>query len=128
MIHLADTVFSLPMPIFVVIADVGWWQGVDGSSWNEPFRNRFSRRHCLADYRALSRLAKRLSMRIALGMVMGEWDRTNFLRDVVGATWMGTSWNNTSNKGPWLDETAHYLRDRSSCLELALHGIYSGVG
>lgn len=123
MIRLADTVFSLPMPIFVVIEDVGWWQGADGSSWNEPFRNRFSRRHCLADYRALTRLAKRLSMRIALGMVMGEWDRTNFLRDVVGATWMGTSWNNTINQGPWLDETAHYLRDRSSYLELAVHGI-----
>jgi hypothetical protein len=123
MIHLGDTVFSLPMPIFLVIEDVGWWQGVDGSSWNEPFRNAFGRRHCLADYRALNRLAKRLSMRIALGMVMGEWDRTNFLGDVAGATWMGRSWKNTINQGPWLDETSQYLRDHRSSLELALHGI-----
>lgn len=123
MIHLDDSVFSLPMPIFLVIEDVGWWQGVDGSSTNEPFRNRFCRRHCLADYQALTRLAKRLSMRIALGMVMGEWDRTNFLRDVAGATWMGRSWNNTINQGPWLEETAHYLREQSGYLELALHGI-----
>ena len=122
-ITLADTLVSLPLPLFLVIEDVGWWQGEDGSSKNQPFRNRFGRRHCLADYQALARLAKRLSMRIALGMVMGEWDRTNFLSGVTGATWMGTAWDNTVNQGPWLDEAAGYLRDQRHLLEIALHGI-----
>ena len=122
-ITLADTLVSLPLPIFLVIEDVGWWQGEDGSSKNQPYRNRFDRRHCLADYQALARLARRLSMRVALGMVMGEWDRTNFLKGVTGATWMGAAWDNTMNRGPWFEEAAGYLRDQRHLLEIALHGI-----
>lgn len=122
-IKYAGAVISVPMPIFLVIEDVGWWQGVDGSMRNEPFRNRFGRCHTLADYQTLARLAQRLSMRIVLGMVMGEWDRTNYLKGVPGATWMGKSWDNRVNQGPWLEETAQYLRDHSDLLEIALHGI-----
>ena len=122
-ITLADTLVSLPLPVFLVVEDVGWWQGEDGSSKNQPYRNRFGRRHCLADYQALARLARRLSMRIALGMVMGEWDRTNFLSGVTGATWMGKVWDNTMNQGPWLEEAAGYLRDHRHLLEISLHGI-----
>ncbi|TGU74141.1 hypothetical protein E4633_01345 [Geomonas terrae] len=114
---------SLPQPIFLVIEDVGWWQGYDGSTQNEPFRNGFCRRHCLDDYRALTRLAKRLSMRVAIGLVLGEWDRTNFLKDVPGATWMGKSWDNRINQGSWLAETAQYLKDHRQFIEIALHGI-----
>lgn len=122
-VKLADVTFSLPMPVFLVIEDVGWWQGEDGSAWQQPFRNRFSRRHCLADYEALAALARRLNMRIALGMVMGEWDRSNFLKDVPGATWMGHAWDNRLNQGPWLSETGEYLREQAHCLELAMHGV-----
>jgi hypothetical protein len=118
-----DLIVSLPMPIFLVVEDVGWWQGTDGSANNEPYRNGFTRRHCLDDYRALARLARRLKMRIALGMVLGEWDRGNLLKDVAGATWMGHSWDNRINQGPWLDEAAQYLRDRQDCLEIACHGL-----
>ncbi|QEM68786.1 hypothetical protein FO488_11875 [Geobacter sp. FeAm09] len=120
---LSGAVFSLPQPIFLVIEDVGWWQGYDGAAQNEPFRTGFCRRHCLDDYRALTRLARRLSMRLAIGLVLGEWDRTNFLKDVQGATWMGTAWDNSINQGPWLDETAQYLNDHRQFLEIALHGI-----
>lgn len=118
-----DLIVSLPMPIFLVVEDVGWWQGRDGSADNEPFRNGFSRRHCLADYQALGRLAKRLEMRIAIGMVLGEWDRSNLLRNVTGATWMGASWDNRINQGPWLDEAAQFLRDHENWLEIACHGL-----
>jgi hypothetical protein len=118
-----DLVVSLPMPIFLVVEDVGWWQGTDGSANNEPYRNGFTRRHCLEDYRALARLAKRLKMRIALGMVLGEWDRSNLLKDVAGATWMGDSWDNRINQGPWLDEAALFLRENQDWLEIACHGL-----
>ncbi len=122
-VQLEHHTVSLPLPLFLVVEDVGWWQGHDGSAGNEPFRNNFPRRHCLADYRALARLAERLSMRIALGMVLGEWDRTDFLKDVPGATWMGASWDNRANRGPWLAEAADYLRGHGPRLEIALHGI-----
>lgn len=118
-----DFVVSLPMPIFLVVEDVGWWQGEDGSAHNEPYRNGFTRRHCLQDYRALVRLARRLKIRIAIGMVLGEWDRHNLLKDVVGATWMGASWDNRINQGPWLAEAAQFLRANADWLEIACHGL-----
>lgn len=122
-VALNNLVVSLPMPIFIVVEDVGWWQGRDGSANNEPFRNGFSRRHCLNDYRALARLAKRLKMRIAIGMVLGEWDRRNLLRNVVGSTWLGSSWDNRINQGPWFDEAAQFLRENEEWLEIACHGL-----
>lgn len=111
------------MPVFPVIEDVGWWQGQDGSAAQQPYRNAFPRRHCLADYRALVRLAERLDVRIALGMVLCEWDRSNLLSGIAGATWMGREWNNDTNNGPWLDEAADYLRSKQSSLELGLHAL-----
>lgn len=113
----------LPMPVMPVIEDVGWWQGEDGSAHGEPYRNAFPRPHCLADYQALVRLADRLGIRIALGMVLCEWDRSNYLGSVPGATWMGRDWDNSRNQGPLLDETAEYLRDHSDRLELGLHAL-----
>ena len=113
----------LPMPVFVVIEDVGWWQGEDGSAAQQPYRNAFPRRHCLADYQALVRLADRLGVRLGLGMVLGEWDRNNTLGGITGATWMGSHWNNQKNQGPWLDETAEYLRNHQGSLELGIHGL-----
>lgn len=113
----------LPMPIFPVIEDVGWWQGEDGSAAQQPYRNAFPRRHCLEDYQALVRFADRLGVRIGLGMVLCEWDRNNSLGGVTGATWMGKHWNNRINQGPWLDEAGEYLRHHIGSLELGLHGL-----
>lgn len=115
---------AIPLPIYPVIEDVGWWKGEDGSANNQPFRNRFPRDHCLADYRALVHLAKRLGIRLTIGMVIGEWDRTDCLRDVVGATWMGRAWDNAPNRGPWLDEVADYIRSNRKWLEPAIHGLF----
>lgn len=113
----------LPMPVFPIVEDVGWWQGEDGSAMQQPYRNAFPRQHCLADYQALARFADSLGVRIGLGMVLGEWDRNNVLRDIPGATWLGSDWDNQINQGPWLDETAEYLEDRSDSLELGLHAL-----
>jgi hypothetical protein len=122
-IQLKDILITLPMPVFLVIEDVGWWQGADGSFYGQPYRNNLGRDHCLEDYRALAHLAKRLSMKIAIGMVMCEWDRTNFLKDIPGATWMGKEWNNEKNRGRQLDQTSDYLNTHHHLLEIALHGV-----
>lgn len=118
-----DVEVFLPMPVFPVVEDVGWWQGEDGSAKHQPYRNAFARRHCLNDYQALVRFARRLGARIGLGMVLGEWDRHNVLKNVDGSTWMGKTWDNLANQGPWLDETADYLRSNLDALELGLHGL-----
>jgi len=113
----------LPMPVLPVIEDVGWWRGEDGSADGRPYRNGFPRSHCLADYQALVRLADRLGIRIALGMVLCEWDRNDYLGTIPGATWMGARWDNSRNRGPWLEETAEYLRENVGRVELGLHAL-----
>lgn len=122
-VKLPGVTVSLPMPVLVVVEDVGWWRGEDGSPFGQPYRNRFSRNHCLLDYHALVRLARALEMRLVVGMVLGEWDRHNILRQVPGATWQGEQWDNGKNLGEHLDEAAAYLRDNSRYLELACHGL-----
>jgi hypothetical protein len=123
MLASGDITVFLPMPVFPIIEDVGWWQGEDGSAFQRPFRNSFPRRHCLRDYQAIIRLAERLNVRVALGMVLGEWDRTNILKDVAGSTWMGKHWDNQANQGPWLEEAAEYLRENSNSVELSVHAL-----
>ena len=113
----------IPKPLFLLIEDVGWWQGQDGSSQQQPFRTAMPRNHCPADYEALVYLAEKLSMRIVLAMVMCEWDINDFLKDVAGATWMGKAWSNQINRGPWLEEAADCLRKNQHRLEIALHGV-----
>ena len=113
----------LPMPVFPIVEDVGWWRGEDGSAIHQPYRNSFPRRHCLKDYQALVHMAEKLKVRIALGMVLGEWDRNNVLKDVIGSTWMGRNWNNLDNQGPWLEETAEYLQANRKTVELSVHGL-----
>lgn len=118
-----DFEIALPMPLFLVVEDVGWWDGRDGSAHHEPYRTGMTRRHCLADYQALASLALRLSMRIQLAMVLCEWDRTDMLRLVPSATWMGAKWNNAGNRGPWFEEAADFLRRHRRHLEIGLHGV-----
>lgn len=113
----------LPKPLFLVVEDVGWWQGQDGSSAQQPFRSGMLRNHCPADYEVLAYLGENLSMRILLAMVMCEWDMNDFLGKVPGATWMEESWNNRINRGPWLEEAADCLRRNQNRLEIALHGV-----
>jgi hypothetical protein len=122
-IELDAAIISIPKPLYLVIEDVGWWRGEDGSSLQQPFRNRFCRRHCLEDYMALVELSRRLSMRLAIGMVVGEWDRTDYLQKVSGATWLGVNWSNSGNRGPWLAEAAAYLIANTERLEIAVHGL-----
>ena len=122
-IKAGETEISIPMPLYPVIEDVGWWQGSDDSKNQQPYRNRFSRNHTIDDYKALIDLARDLSIRLAIGMVIGEWDRSDHLAGVPGATWMGKDWDNSINNGPWLDHTSELLNDNSQHLEIGVHGL-----
>jgi hypothetical protein len=115
--------FTLPKPLLVVVEDVGWWQGRDGSAAGEPFRSGMDREHCLEDYQALDLLARCLNMRIQLSMVLCEWDRSNLLRKVPSSTWMGEKWDNPYRQQAQLEAAADFLRINSKHLEIGLHGV-----
>jgi hypothetical protein len=114
---------TIPLPLQIVVEDVGWWQVRSASDLVEPFGSGLTRPHTPRDYQALVRLGKNLGMRPQIGLVACEWDRSNLLQKVPTATWLGSAWDNGRNVGPWLDEAAHILRRNSDHLEIALHGV-----
>ena len=114
---------QIPMPLQIVIDDVGWWSGEDGGKKNEPFRTGIARDHVPADYAAIVQLGRELDMRPQAAMILCEWDRENILRDLPTSTWMGGDWDNARWQGPHLDEAAQIIRDGRDHFELVLHGV-----
>jgi hypothetical protein len=114
---------SIPMPIQVVIDDVGWWSGKDGSLQQEPFRTGINRHHTMADYEAIIELGCTLGIRPQAAMVLCEWDRENILRELPESTWMGEKWDNSKWVGTRLDEAADLILNNQDHFEFTLHGI-----
>lgn len=113
----------IPMPLQVVIDDVGWWSGEDGSKWQEPYRTGIHRNHVVADYQAIVSLGKALGIRPQAAMVLCEWDRKNILKNVPHSTWMGRNWDNSLWVGPWLEEAAEMINNNQEYFEITVHGV-----
>ena len=113
----------IPMPVQVVIDDVGWWSGEDGSKQQQPFRTGINRNHVPADYQAVVDLGKALGIRPQAAMILCEWDKENILRDLPSSTWMGKNWDNSKWVGPWLEEAAEIITNNQKYFELTLHGV-----
>ena len=113
----------VPLPIQIVIDDVGWWTPTDGSAKDEPFRSGMPRAHVPADYAAIARLGNRLGMRPQAAMMLCDWDRDLLLRELPEATWMGRDWNHPWCEHPHLDEAAQILNDEADHLEIVVHGL-----
>ena len=119
----AKIVAAIPLPIQVVIDDVGWWSGEDGSEWQEPYRTGINRNHVPDDYRAIVRLGRELNIRPQAAMILCEWDKENILRKVPTSTWMGSDWDNSRWVGLWLEEAAEIILNNRDHFEFTLHGV-----
>jgi hypothetical protein len=113
----------IPMPIQVVIDDVGWWSGEDGSKRQEPYRTGINRNHVPADYQAIADLGRTLGIRPQAAFILCEWDKENILRKLPSSTWMGERWDNSRWIGPWMEEAAEIIRTNKENFELTIHGI-----
>jgi hypothetical protein len=113
----------IPMPVQVVIDDVGWWSGEDGSQRQEPYRTGINRNHVPADYQAIADLGRALGIRPQAAFILCEWDKENILRQVPTSTWMGDRWDNSKWVGPWLEEAAEIIRETQHHFELTVHGV-----
>ena len=76
----------IPMPLQIVIDDVGWRTGRDGSVQNESFCTGIERDHVPADYMAIVELGRRLNMRPQAVMILSQWDIHNRLADITTAS------------------------------------------
>lgn len=114
---------QIPIPIQIVIDDVGWWGGENGSARQEPYRTGIDRNHTLADYEAIALLGRQLNMRPQAAFILCEWDKENILRDLPHSTWMGSSWDNNRWVGPWQEQAVQILQDNAAHIEFTLHGV-----
>ncbi len=110
------------MPLLLVIDDVGWWNGENGSHKNEPYRTGINRAHCVDDYLAIIELARKTNMRIPVGMVLCEWSRNNVLRKVPSSTWLGNAWRDCVPVDK-LEHAASILNKNHKYLEICLHAV-----
>lgn len=113
----------IPKPLIVVIEDVGWWNGRDGSLKNQPFRSGMSRNHDLNDYSALVLLAKSLGIQIVCGFVWCDWDRNDILKELPCSTWMGKNWHVPVSDFSILDKAAEIINSNKNHIEIAFHGL-----
>lgn len=113
----------IPMPVQVVIDDVGWWSGTDGSKQQEPYRTGIQRDHVPADYDSIAYLGRSLGIRPQAAMILCEWDKKNILKKLPHSTWMGKNWDNSRWVGKWLEEAADIIRSNKANYEITLHGI-----
>lgn len=113
----------IPLPIQVVIDDVGWWSGEDGSQRQEPYRTGINRDHVPADYQAIVDLGASLGIRPQAAIILCEWDKENILRELPSSTWMGEQWDNSVRVGPWFEEAADIMRNNPQFFEITVHGI-----
>ncbi len=118
-----DLEVEIPLPIQIVIDDVGWWSGEDGNAHQQPYRTGISRDHVPADYQAIVDLGKKLGVRPQAATILCEWDRENILKNLPTSTWMGKNWDNSKWVGPWLDEAAEIITNNHKHYELTLHGV-----
>jgi len=114
---------AIPMPLQIVIDDVGWRTGRDGSLENQPYRTGIDRNHGVEDYLAVISLGRRLGMAPQAAMILSEWDTRNLLRRVPSTSWMGDAWDNSPIVGAWIDECAQIIRDNRQHFECAIHGV-----
>jgi hypothetical protein len=115
--------FCIPLPLQIVIDDVGWWSGSDDSENNGPFRTGIKRNHVPADYAALAELGRHLNIRPQAAMVLCEWDKEDILRKLPSSTWLRENWRNPHQNFGQCEEAAQILRDNRAWLEFTLHGV-----
>lgn len=113
----------VPMPLQIVLDDVGWWSGLDDSKRGGPFRTGIPRDHVPSDYAAIVELGRRLRMKPQAAMILAEWDTDNILREVPSATWMGKAWDNRRWNGARIEHAGDILRSGAEHYEIALHGL-----
>lgn len=119
---MSETRLNVPLPLQIVIDDVGWWSGRNGTADREPYRTGIDRDHVPADYEAVARLGRKLNMRPQAAMILCEWDVDDSLRALPSAQWMGEQWHNVWPREV-MDEAADILRREKAHIELTLHGI-----
>ncbi len=116
----------IPMPLHLVIDDLGWFCGEDDRKNGGPSRSGMPRRHVAEDYAAINKLGEALDMRISCAFVIGEWDPDNRLLEIPHLSKYGDKWDNAAYLDREEMERIVAVINSSPYLDLNVHGLLHG--
>ena len=117
----------IPMAIQLRIDDVGWHNGTDETLIGRPSRSGMSRHHHWKDYIFLNELGKGLDQKISCSIVLGEWDKDNFLKGEKGFSWNPNGWDRVSEIDMDYALNAFEILESSEYVDYTFHGVLHGV-
>ncbi len=116
----------IPMPLHLVIDDLGWFCGEDDRRNGGPSRSGMPRRHVAEDYAAINKLGEALDMRISCAFVIGEWDPDNRFLEIPHLSKYGDKWNNAAYLDRKEMERVAAVINASPYVDLNVHGLLHG--
>ena len=117
----------LPAAFILDMDDVMWHNGADLRFIGQASRSEFPRYHVPKDYEIIHQLGKALDMKINCPICLGDWDKENCLRGVIGATHDPTGWNRKDEIDYKTCQAYFEAAEGSEYIEYAYHGLLHGL-
>jgi hypothetical protein len=117
----------LPAALILDLDDVMWHNGKDLRYIGQASRSEFPRHHVPEDYGIIDQLGRALDMKIICPICLGDWDRDNCLRGVVGVTHDPYGWNRKEEMDYELTEKFFKAAEESPYIDYCIHGLLHGL-
>ncbi len=117
----------LPAALILDLDDVMWHQGADLRCIGQASRSELPRHHVPEDYDIIHYLGKALDMKIICPICIGDWDRDNCLRGVVGPTHNPKGWNRKEEIDYELTQKFFEKAEGSEYIDYCIHGLLHGL-
>ena len=117
---------TIPVALQIVSDDYGWHNGRDGRMENMPSRSGIRRDHAPEDYLIVNEIGKAIDMKIVCPMVLGEWDKNNYLKDMKYTTYEGPNWNRRDEIDYRYAEKCFEAAENSEYVDYAYHALLHG--
>lgn len=121
-----EDIARIPIGGILQLDDVGWDNGRDLRLIGQASRSGLPRYHALEDYQLLHELGKAMNSSIFVALCLGDWDKDNILRGVIGATHDPKGWDRKSSINVENCEKYRDVMENSEYVDYALHGLLHG--
>jgi len=121
-----EDIIRIPIGGILQLDDVGWDNGRDLRLRGQASRSGLPRYHALEDYQLLHEIGKGMNSSIFVALCLGDWDKDNILRGIVGPTHMPNDWDRKSEINIANCEKYRDTMEESEYVDYALHGLLHG--
>jgi hypothetical protein len=117
---------KIPKAWVLELDDLGWDNGRDLRFWKKASRSGIPRNHTLEDYRIVTKIGEEAGMSINVALCLGDWDKDNVLRGMVGVTHNPYEWDRASEIDIEKFEGYRDTIDNSDGIDFSVHGLLHG--